>query len=109
MDLTSKESIEGRSFPFLELPTELKKEIYNLLLDGRVIHIDYPGGKTPAQYDGEGREYTCESAIADSDNLAMHNQSAPPGSDMKFVSDIHRECWKPVDEVIELNMLLVCH
>lgn len=80
-------------FPFLELPAELRNEIYVLVLGGRVIHGHV------------GR--LC--ALPMDQNEAYLSSMLPPGPESsELFSGRHKFCTALVSEHLALNVLLTC-
>ena len=94
-------------FNFLELPSELRAEIYRLVLGGRTIHIDYPGCKD-AQHFIDGQSFICSAAISDAESFAQHGwePKAPP---MKLYFAIrHNKCTGSVAAALPLWIMGLC-
>lgn len=94
-------------FPFLELPTELRAEIYTLLLGDRTIHIDYPGCKC-AQRFIDGQSYLCSATISDAEAFAQHGWR-PDSVPLKlFFAIRHSKCTTSVAAALPLWMIGLC-
>ena len=95
------------AFPFLQLPAELRAEIYSLLLGGRTIHIDYPGCKD-AKRCIEGRAFLCSAAISDAKAFKQHGwRPALPPSKLFFALR-HSACTGSVARALSLAVMRVC-
>ncbi len=94
-------------FNFLGLPTEMRAEIYRLVLGGKSIHIDYPGCKD-AKHFIDGQSYICSAAISDEESFKQHGwqPKAPP---MKLYFAIrHSKCTGSVGDALPLWLMGLC-
>jgi hypothetical protein len=94
-------------FPFLELPSELRAEIYGLLLGGRTIHIDYPGCKDAKRFI-DGRSFLCSATLSDAEAFAQHGwQPKTPPSKLYFAIR-HSKCTGSVAAALPLLVMGLC-
>ncbi|KAK3704997.1 hypothetical protein LTR37_013514 [Vermiconidia calcicola] len=107
MVLTRSQARKKATFPFLDLPAELRTAIYHLALGGRVIHVDRGGGSHEKQSETDARTSVCEAVISDKESYALKRlQLGPP--DALGNSSRHKDCNRPAAKILPLSFLSVC-
>ena len=94
-------------FPFLDLPTELRAEIYTLLLGGRTIHIDYPGCKDAKRFI-DGRPFLCSATISDAEAFKQHGWPPRIPPSKLYFAIRHSKCTGSVAQALPLWLIGSC-
>ena len=88
------------SFPFLDLPAELRTEIYALMLGGHIIHISFPGNTGYCVSEERSRRACiCKADITDREGFIR---------DESVICDRHDLCSEAAADIIDFGILLVC-
>jgi hypothetical protein len=94
-------------FDFLELPSELRAEIYRLVLGGGTIHIDYPGCKDAKNFI-DGRAFICSASISDAESFAQLGWQPKRSPSKLYFAIRHSKCTGSVAAALPLWVMGLC-
>ncbi|KAK3725490.1 hypothetical protein LTR37_000460 [Vermiconidia calcicola] len=107
MVLTRSQARKKATFPFLDLPAELRTAIYHLALGGRIIHVDRGGGSHEKQSETDARTSVCEASILDKESYALKRLPVDRREGLGN-SSRHNACNTPAAKNLPLSFLSVC-
>ncbi|TKA66543.1 hypothetical protein B0A55_08496 [Friedmanniomyces simplex] len=118
------------TFPFFELPPELRLNIYEFLLGGNTIHVGFPYGGMINHYEHQNpdakrlRIGVCQASVSDLKSAALHRQVLEGSKDEKLSTEVanasedktfilrHKKCHPSSANIRynnqNLNLLLAC-